>query len=102
MSGVRCSRKITFDGSQKQNGKQKEFMHQIRRNDIDYHVIETESHNKNHAEGVTLEVRRNWYTTLIWKRLPKKIRDYGMRWVCEVMQMTHVRATILDGYIPID
>ena len=36
---------LTFDGLQEQNGKQTEFMHQIRRNDIDYHVIELERHN---------------------------------------------------------
>ena len=44
--------KLTFDGSQENNGKQTEFMHKIRRNDIDYHVIEPEHHNNNPAEGV--------------------------------------------------
>ena len=39
--------KLTFDRSQEQNGKRTEFMHQIRRNDIDYHVIEPERHNEN-------------------------------------------------------
>ena len=31
---------LTFDGSKEQGGKKTEFMKQIRRNDIDYHVIE--------------------------------------------------------------
>ena len=50
--------KLTFDGSQEQNGKLTEFMHQIKRNYIDYHVIDPERHNKNPAEGVIREVWR--------------------------------------------
>ena len=76
-------------------------MHQIRRNDIDYHVIEPERHNENPAEGVIREIRRKWYCTMIWKRFPKKFWDYGMKWVCEVMESTHVRANKLDGCVPI-
>ena len=77
-------------------------MHQIRKNDIDYHVIEPERHNENPAEGVIREVRRKWYRAMIRKRVPKKFWDYGMRWVCEVMQRTHVRANRLDGCVPIE
>ena len=73
--------KLNFDGLQEQNGKRREFMHQIRRNDIDYHVIDPERHNENPAEGVIREVRRKWYRTMIRKRVPKKFWDYGMRWV---------------------
>ena len=64
--------KLTFDGSQEHNNKRTEFMHQIRRNDIDYHVIEPERHNENPAEGVIQEVRRKWYRTMIRKRVLKK------------------------------
>ena len=67
--------KLTFDGSQEQNGKRTEFMHQIRRNDIDYRVIEPERHNENPAEGVIREVRRKRYRTMIRKRVPKKFWD---------------------------
>ena len=69
---------LNFDGLQEQNGKQTEFMHQIRKNYVDYHVIEPECHNENPAEGVIRQVRRKWYRTMIWKRVPKKFWDYGM------------------------
>ena len=94
--------KLTFDGSQEQNGKRTEFMHHIRKNDIDYHFIEPERHNKNPGEGVIREVRRKWYRTMIRKRVPKKFWDYGMRWVCEVMQRTHICAKRLDRCVPIE
>ena len=71
--------KLTFDGSQEQNGKQTEFMHQIRKHYIDYHVIEPERHNKKPAEGVIREVRRKWYRTMIWKRAQ---RSFGTT-VCD-------------------
>ena len=48
-------------------------MHQIRKNDIEYHVIEPERHNENPAEGVIREVRRKWYRTMIWDRVPKNL-----------------------------
>ena len=94
--------KLTFDGSQEQSGKRTEFMHQIRKNGIDYHVIDPESHNENPAEGVIREVRRKWYRTMIRKRYPKKFWDYSMRWVCKVTQRTRVRANRLDGFVPIE
>ena len=93
--------KLNFDGSQEQNGKRTEFMHQIRKNDIDYHVIEPERYNENPTEGVIREVWRKWYHMMIWDRVQKKFWDYGMQWVCEVMQRTHVCANRMDGCVSI-
>ena len=39
---------------------------------------------------------------MIRKRVQKKLWDYGMRWVCELMQGTHVHANRLDGCVPIE
>jgi hypothetical protein len=44
--------KLTFDGSKEQTNKGTEFMKQVHKNDIDYHVTEPEYHNQNPAEGV--------------------------------------------------
>ena len=71
--------KLTFDGSLEKNGKRTKFMYQIRKKDIYYHVIDPELHNDNPSEGVIREVRRKWYRTMTWKRVPKKFWDYGMR-----------------------
>ena len=43
---------LTFDGSKEQNGRNTEFMHQIRQHNIDYHHIEPEMHNQNPCAGV--------------------------------------------------
>ena len=35
-------------------------------------------------------------------RVPRKFWDYGMRWVCEVMQRTSTQAGGLNGCTPIE
>jgi hypothetical protein len=35
------------------------------------------------------------------KKVPKIYWDYGMRWVCETMSRTHLRANRIDGGIPL-
>ena len=42
--------RLTCDGSKDQTGKKTEFMQQVRKNDIDLHVIEPERHNQNPCE----------------------------------------------------
>ena len=93
--------KLTFDGSKEQTGKGTQFMKQIRRHDIDYHVSEPDLHNQNPVEGVIRELRRKWYRIMIRKRVPKQLWDYGLRWVSEINSLTHTNAGSLDGCIPI-
>ena len=77
-------------------------MDQIRKNGIDFHVIEPERHNQNPAEGVIREIRRKWFRVMFYKKVPKKFWDYGMRWVCEIQQRTHLQSNIIDGGIPFE
>jgi len=78
--------RLTCDGSKEQTGKKTKFMQQVRKTDIDLHVIESERHNQNPCEGVIREVQRKWFRTMVRSRVPRNFWDYGMRWVCEVMQ----------------
>ena len=93
--------RLTFDGSKEQTGTGTEFMKQIRKNDIDYHVTEPDRHNQNPAEGVIREIRKKWFRVMVRKRVPRRLWDYGMRWVCETMQRTSTTAGGLDGAIPL-
>ena len=94
--------RLTMDGAKEQIGSNSEFMHQIRKNGIDFHVIEPERHNQNPAEGVIREIRRKWFRVMFRKKVPKKFWDYGMRWVCEIQQRTHLRSNRIDGGIPLE
>ena len=93
--------RLTMDGAKEQIGSNLEFMNQIRKNDIDFHVIEPERHNQNPEEGVIREIRRKWFRVMFRKKVPKKFWDYGMRWVCEIQQRTHLRSNRIDGGIPL-
>ena len=93
--------KLIFDGSKEQNGKDTEFMRQIRTHDIKYHVSEADLHNQNPVEGVIRELRRKWYRIMIRKRVPEAFWDYGLRWVSEISSMTHSSAGSIEGSIPL-
>ena len=94
--------KLAFDGSKEQWQRKTEFMKQIRKSDIDFHVIEPDRHNQNPCEGVIREVRRKWFRTMIRKRVPRRLWDYGMRWVCKTMQRTSTQARGFAGCTPIE
>ena len=76
-------------------------MKQIRSNDINFHITEPDLHKQNPAEGVIREIRRKWYRVMIRKRVPTRLWDYGMRWVTDVMSITHTSAGDLNGCIPL-
>ena len=71
--------RLVFDGSKEQTGKGTEFMRQVRRHNIDYHIAEPDMHNQVPAEGVIRELRRKWYQVIIRNRVPKQLWDYGLR-----------------------
>ena len=39
---------------------------------------------------------------MIHKHVPRKLWDYGSKWSSEIMQRTHVRATRLNGGVPLE
>ena len=43
---------LTSDGSKEQTNKHTEFIKQVRKNDINHHVIDPNQHNQNPVEGV--------------------------------------------------
>jgi hypothetical protein len=63
--------KLTFDGSQEQCGKKTEFMHNVRKYSINYHVTEPYRPNHNFAEGVIREIRKKWYRIMVRRSVPQ-------------------------------
>ena len=79
--------RLTMGGAKEQIGSNSEFMHQIRKNGIEFHIIDLERHNQNLAEGVIREIRRKWFRVMFRKKVPKNFWDYGMQWVCDIQQL---------------
>ena len=78
--------KIIMDGAGEQTGKRSTFMEQVRKHHIDYHVTEPEQYNQSRVEGVICEIRKKWFRVMTKKYVPKRLWDYGLRWVVEIMQ----------------
>jgi hypothetical protein len=93
---------LTIDGSKEQNSKGTELMKSCRRNNIRVTRTELEQPNQNPAEGAIREVRRRWFRTMIRKRVPRKLWDYGIRWTTQVMQRTLTQAGGLRGACPLE
>jgi hypothetical protein len=65
--------KLTFDGLQELCGKKTEFMSNIRKYSIDYHVTEPHRPNHNFAEGDIREIRRKWFRVMVRKSVPQRL-----------------------------
>ena len=95
-------RSLTFDGSREQTRPGTEFMKIIRKNDIPFRIIEPERHIQNRAEGVIRELRKKWFRAMLKKKVPRRLWDYGMRWVCDIMQRTASYSGTLEGRTPLE
>ena len=88
---------LLCDGSKEQTGKRTTFREQVRKHAIDLQVTEPYRHNQSKVEGVIREIRKRWFRVMHKQRVPRRLWDYGIRWVCETMQRTARQSGDLDG-----
>ena len=93
---------MTFDGSKEQTGRKSLFMETIRKYDIDYHISEPYNPRSNPAEGVIREVRKKWFRIMRQENVPRRLWDFGFKWVCEIMCRTSNTVHALGGRTPIE
>ena len=86
-----------MDGASEQTGWKTMFMQQLRKHHIDFHITEPERYNQSKAEGVIREIRKKWFRVMTKSAVPKRLWDYGLRWVVEIMQRTASDAGDLWG-----
>ena len=77
-------------------------MEQVRKHHIDMHTTEPGQYNQSKVEGVIRELRKNWFHTMHRKRVPKRLWDYGLKWVSKVRVRTSSDATDLKGRTPLE
>ena len=94
--------KLTSDGAGEQSGPNTEFMRIVRKHGIDHHLSEPHRPNQNRAESVIREVKRKWFRQMTKRRVPKRLWDYGIVWVCETMSLTANSNFALGGRTPIE
>ena len=89
--------RLVCDGTAEQVGKQTEFQSMVRKHAIDLHITEPHRHNQSKVEGIVREIRKCWFRIMLKKKVPKRLWDYGIKWVCEVMQHTASMSGDLSG-----
>ena len=77
-------------------------MEQVRKHHIDVHTTKPNWHNQSKVEGVIRELRKNWFCTMHCRRVPRRLWDYGLKWVFEVCVRTSSDATDLKGQTPLE
>ena len=80
--------KLVCNGAVEQVGKRTEFQSTVRKHAIDLHVTEPHRHNQSKVEGVVREIQKQWFRIMLKKKFPRRLWDYGVKWVCKVMQCT--------------
>jgi len=94
--------RLTSDGASEQVGPNTDFMKNIRKYEIEHHVSEPGRPQQNRAESVIREVKRRWFRLMVKQKVPKRLWDYGIVWVCEVMSLTANSSFSLDGRTPME
>ena len=89
--------KLVCDGAAEQVGKRTEFQSTVQKHAIDLHVTEPHHLNQSKVEGVVQEIQKCWFRVMLKKKVPKQLWDYGIKWVCEVMQRTASTSRDLSG-----
>ncbi|KAI2492736.1 Reverse transcriptase (RNA-dependent DNA polymerase) [Fragilaria crotonensis] len=93
---------LTSDGASEQTGPKTEFMKQVRKHGIMHHTSEPHRPQENRAESVIREVKKRWFRQMTKRRVPARLWDYGIVWVCEIMSLTANSVFSLEGRAPIE
>ena len=93
---------IVCDGLGEQMGKRTEFTATVRKHSIDIHLTEPDRHIQSKVVGVIHELRKRWFRVMLKQCVPNRLWDYGICWVCEIMQCTASNSGRLHGRTPLE
>lgn len=93
---------LKFDGAAVQVGPRTKFMEVIRRAYIKWHVTGPKRPNENPTESAIREVKKRWYRIQEKKKIPKRLWDYGITWVCETGNVTVSSSRYANGRTPLE
>ena len=94
--------RLIFDGAMAQQGKNTLFMKNIRKYYINYKISNPRRPNENPAESAIREVKKRWFRIMIKKRVPRRLWDYGLVWICETGNITVSSSRYGNGRTPIE
>ena len=93
---------LTFDGAIAQTGANTLFMKNIRRSEIKQHVSSPYRPNENPAEGSIRELKKRLYRIMMKKKIPRRLWDFCLTWVCETGNVTVSSSRYANGRTPLE
>ena len=93
---------LTFDGASAQVGRNTLFMKTLRKYSINYHVSGARRPNENPAEGSMRELKKRWYRIMMKQKVPQRLWDYGIVWICETGNLTVSSSKYANGRTPLE
>lgn len=88
---------LTFDGALQQKGNNTLFMKNIRKHNIKYHISGPYRPNENPAESAIGQLKLRWYRIMMKKRVPRRLWDHGLIWICETGNLTVSSSRYANG-----
>ena len=67
-----------------------------------YHVSIPRRPNKNPTEVTIREIKKRWYRIILKNKVPKIIWDYGLIWICEMVNLSVSSSQYESGKKPLD
>ena len=94
--------RLTYDGAAVQVGRHTLFQDTIRKHDIKGHVSAPRRPNENPVEGSIREIKRKWYRLQAKKKVPDRLWDFGVDYICQTSNTTTNSSRYSNGRVPIE
>ena len=94
--------RLYSDGSKEQTKADTDFVKTAKKLHIELRVTEPERPEQNRAEGTIREVKKRWFRLMAQKTVPKRIWDFGLVYVSEIMQRSANSIYGLHGRCPLE
>ena len=72
-------------------------MRTIRKYHIDYYISAPRRPEQNPAEQAMGIIKSRWYRVMTKKKVPQRLWNYGLIWVCETSNMTVSSSKYANG-----
>lgn len=93
---------LVHDGAAAQSRAHTRFQKMMRRYDILSHISEKERPNQNPAEGGIRQLKIKLYRAMQKRNVPKRLWDFGLKWVSEIGNLTVNSSKYSGGRTPLE
>ena len=93
---------LTFYGAIAQICKNTQFMKTMNKYGTRYHVSSPRRPNDNPTERVIRKMKKVWHIILLKNKVPSRLWDYGLIWICETGNLSVSSSQYVSGRTPLE